>query len=595
MPGKSTQTQSPQDLIRQAEQALDQAAASIASQQPRHQITAARLFVQAGDNLHALSALNNLDSSQLNDREFIDYSLFHSELALTEDNFFLARRLLSDSRLSALQATMKPDEQKQWLQLRGDLFALLGEDQKSIRAYITLSHLATGQPERLEIHNKLWQVLTNIPQQTLEALLTSEEDETLKGWYSLANISRETQSDVRLQLSYVEQWRQQWPTHPAAYALPSGLSAAKQVVSALPAKIALLLPMQGPLAQAGATIRDGFLAAWYDSQQHNQGSAPATVFYDTSNQHITDVYQQAVTQGAEIIIGPLQKEHVQALLLLGDLPVPTIALNYIDTADQALPQNLYQFGLSTTDEARQIAERAWIEGQRTALAIVPDTNWGLRALETFRAEWEARGGKVHVSEPYRDDIVDFAPLLKPSLHITHSEERAGRLERLLGKPLIHTPRRRQDLDMVFMAAYPDQARQIKPTLDFLFARDLQVYGTSQLFSGEDNPGRNRDLQGIRFSAMPWTLPGTTAERLQPPSTLHPLYRHMFALGIDAYHLHQWLEPLTNLPGTKLFGSTGSLQIGNNQKITRQQPWAEFRAGKVRSAQQLVASKQEPPE
>jgi len=183
--------------------------------------------------------------------------------------------------------------------------------------------------------------------------------------------------------------------------------------------------------------------------------------------------------------------------------------------------------------------------------------------------------------------VDFAPLLKPSLHITHSEQRASRLKRLLGKSLSYTPRRRQDLDMVFMAAYPDQARQIKPTLDFLFARDLQVYGTSQLYSGKKDPGRNRDLEGIRFSAMPWTLPGGASEKLQPASDLHPLYRPMFALGIDTYYLHQWLTQMSRFPNTQLFGSTGTLQLSSKNTVIRQQPWAVFRGGKVRLAQRLT--------
>ena len=395
---------------------------------------------------------------------------------------------------------------------------------------------------------------------------------------------------MRRQLEYLNQWRTDWPTHPAASTLPSGLNTVSTIVSELPTRIALLLPAHGPLAQAGATIRDGFLAAWYESYEQSN-SAPKTLFYDTSeNIPITELYQRAIADGAEIIIGPLQKDKVQELLSLPELPVPTIALNYIDLPAGHLPKNLFQFGLSTTDEARQIAERAWIEGQRTALAIVPNSSWGERVLETFRREWEAKGGTLHVAEPYSDNVVDFAPLLKPGLHINHSDQRAERLGRVLGKKLDYTQRRRQDLDMVFMAAYPDQARQIKPTLDFLFARDLQVYGTSQLFSGEDNPGRNRDLEGVRFSAMPWTLPGATAGKLQPSSDLHPLYRHMFALGIDAYHLHQWLSQLTSMPGTLLFGSTGTLQVLANNTISRQQPWAEFKDGTVRSAQQLTTNK-----
>ncbi len=577
-----------QTLTEQAENALSKAAGSIAPQQQLHQLAAAELFIKAGKNDRALAVLGKISPAPLPLGPFVQYTLIYSELAIANDYFFLARELLSNQRIEQNWANLPFQQQQQWLQLRGSIYSLLGEDKKSIQAYIALSELSEASGDKQQAHDQLWVVLSHIPYDQLKTSVSSGEDATLQGWYSLANITRKNQSDLRQQLRDISEWQMLWPDHPAALTPPTSLLSVKQTISNLPQHVAVLLPFQGSLAQAGKAIRNGFLAAWYDVRDR-YGETPLVHFYDTSTEDdISRLYQQAITDGAQVVIGPVEKEKVQQLLNIPELPVPTIALNYIEQASTPLPKNLFQFGLSATDEAKQIADRAWIEGQRTALTITPKSGWGDRTLSAFRERWHEKGGTLIETPPYLMTQSDFAPLLKPVLHIDQSNARKKRLEQLLGRSLTHTARRRQDIDMVFMAAYPNHARQIKPTLDFLFASNLQIYGTSHLYTGISDPGRDRDLEGIRFSAMPWTLPGTTSEKLKPATDLPALYRHIFALGIDAYQLHQWLGHMVREPSTQLFGSTGTLQMNAQGEIEHEQPWAEFRGGKVRSAQQLSA-------
>jgi uncharacterized protein len=577
-----------QTLTEQANNALSQAASSIAPQQQLYQLTAAELFVKAGNAGKALIVLGDISPDPLSPQQFAKYTLTYAELALANDYFFLARQLLSDQRIEQSWQQLSLPQQQLWYQLRGELFSLLGEHKNSIDAYVALSELSPTSQARQEAHDKLWFALNHITHEELEELAITEQDQAILGWFTLTNITRQNQGDVRQQLTLINEWRKNQPDHPASLTPPTSLLSAQQAFSDLPQQVALLLPLQGTLAQAGAAIRNGFLAARYDVLAHH-GETPIIRFYDTTtSDDISSLYQQAVTDGAQLIIGPLQKEKVRQLRHLPKLPVPTIALNYVESPSLSAPKNFFQFGLSATDEAKQIADRAWIEGQRTALSITPNSGWGDRTLSAFRDRWHKKGGTLIESPPYGTSQTDFAPLLKPALHLDHSNARNQRLQQLLGKPLTHTPRRRQDIDMVFMAAYPDHARQIKPTLDFLFASDLKIYGTSHLYAGVKDTGRNRDLEGIRFSAMPWTLPGATNEKLQPATELPALYRHMFALGIDTYHLHQWLALMVQQPDTRLFGSTGTLQLNPQGAIEREQPWAVFRGGKVQSAQQLTA-------
>lgn len=569
-----------------AEQELEKAAASITPQRQLHQLKAAELLANAGKSKRTLKVLGTIDGSGLPDDRYGDFVLIYAKLSQQAEQYFEARDLLADSRMTAIAFRLPLEQQRQWLKMRGNLFSLLGEDENSIKSYLRLSELTPDPQERMNAHEQIWQVLTHISGEYLTTLQASETDQILQGWYSLASVVRSGQGDISQQLAQISRWQSLWPSHPAALSPPQSLLALQQVADTLPTHIAVLLPFEGSLAQADKTIRGGLLAAWYEARS-NGGKAPQISFYDTStNDDIMALYQQAISEGAELVIGPVQREKVEQLLALPELPVPTIALNYLENQQAASPSNFFQFGLSVSDEARQIADRAWVEGQRTALAVTPNSSWGERALTAFRQRWAEHGGDLIEAPAYGTAQSDFTPLLKPVLNIDQSEERRKRLQQLLGKNLTFTPRRRQDLDMVFMLAYPDQARQIKPTLDFLFASDLQIYSTSQLYSGVQDPGRNRDLESIRFSAMPWTLPGGGDDKLQPATELPAIYRHMFALGIDAYHLHQGLQQMLLLPETRLSGSTGTLQLGEQGAITRQQPWAEFRNGRVRQSQQL---------
>ena len=79
--------------------------------------------------------------------------------------------------------------------------------------------------------------------------------------------------------------------------------------------------------------------------------------------------------------------------------------------------------------------------------------------------------------------------------------------------------------------------------------------------------------------MPWTLPGHLANELKPDRRLHTAYRHLYAVGHDAFLLHRNLNDLQSEQAMPLFGATGILSLSEGV-IVRQQKWAEFRRGKV---------------
>jgi outer membrane PBP1 activator LpoA protein len=294
---------------------------------------------------------------------------------------------------------------------------------------------------------------------------------------------------------------------------------------------------------------------------------------------ILEVYKQAVDDGMEMVIGPMRQSEVKTLIASGDLPVPTLTLNRIDTIESTQIKNLFQFGLSTVDELTQIADRAWKKGYKNILMIAPENSWGKRSSEFFNQYWTNKGGSLTENVLYPLSVNDFTKFLKKPFHIDLSEQRGLAIKRFINSRVNYTARRRQDIDLVVMLGYPIKARQIKPALDFLYASNIPVIGTSHIYNGIEQIALDRDLSGVEFSSMPWALSGQLPVDLEPEIQLHTAYRQLFSLGHDSFLIARNLNTIEETQSLPIFGSTGLLSLKNGT-ITREQKWAKFVRGKA---------------
>ncbi len=343
-------------------------------------------------------------------------------------------------------------------------------------------------------------------------------------------------------------------------------------------RIVLMLPLYGPYAQSGKAIRDGFLAAYY--QTPNNLNTPTLRIVDTSGDQVVSLYKQAVADGADFVVGPLNKEDGTALIHAG-LTVPTLLLNTLPLTGPI--SNLYQFGLSPEDEARQVADKAWHDGHKNILIIAPDQDWGHRTASAFLAAWQAYGGQS-LGEMYYDSSVKMAPQIAKLLQIDRSTERAKNLQHMIAQPNMRsTLYRRQDIDMIFLVAMPEMARQIRPLINFYYAGNIPIYATSHIYSGIPNPGLDQDLNGILFCAIPWEIssqslsPDLQAIRQQVKTYWPKNYAQnpqLFALGADSYRLALLLLA-NHTPGQTYEGATGRLTLSPNQVWVRDLPWAQM--------------------
>lgn len=349
----------------------------------------------------------------------------------------------------------------------------------------------------------------------------------------------------------------------------------------MPQHIALLLPITGALSQQANAVRNGFFAAYYQDKQ--QGSAPLVKVYDTSHGNITAIYQEAIQEGANFVVGPLTKEDLSQLVNAKALSVPTLALNTLD-ADNSRIANLYQFGLSPIDEAMQAAKKIEMDGHHRVIIIRQAGDWSNRIVDAFAKQWQADGG--HVVEQFTfASISDLNNGIPRLLNIEDAQHRAKFLQYVVREKIRFIPRRRKDFDSIFLVAMPDQARQVLPLLRFYYAGGVPVYATSLIYSGKPGTSTDYDLSGVMFDDMPWVLqananlPANLADIRQGIRTLWPTsydqLQRLYALGVDAYQIIPNLDKLSNTSQNSLIGATGQLYLLPNQHLYRQLEWAKI--------------------
>ncbi len=197
-------------------------------------------------------------------------------------------------------------------------------------------------------------------------------------------------------------------------------------------------------------------------------------------------------------------------------------------------------------------------------------------LEAFQQAWLEQGGTLLAAEPLAEPV-ELADQIADLLQLRESETRQR------GMSSAAAPTRRSDVDFLFLAATPQQAQQVKPTLAFQYAGDLPVYATSHLHAATGNRSQYQDLEGIRFAETPWLLQPTAPLRQrvtqQWPAADGSLGR-LYAMGADAYLLATRLPQMLAIPSTEVDGLSGTLLLTPSRRVERHLPWAEFQGGRV---------------
>lgn len=551
-----------------------------ATEQQQRLLTAATLFLNAQAYAKALETLNRIDTAKLDRALRGDYLVAVTDAALGAGNVEAAWLAVSRpaSGQLALAEGLPASDHARVGERRARVLEKRGQYADAIRERVLADALLSTEGRR-DNALALWSSLQKVDRGNL-AQLQRQPDTVLAGWASLAAAWRESADSPVMRSQRLHAWMEANAAHPAAASPPAGVAQALATaveIPAGPATIALLLPQHGKLAAAGTAIQRGFLAAWFQARE-NGLPAPSLQFFDSSRSDFLATYDAAVAAGAQLVIGPLEKENLRLLLTRPQLPVATLALNYPDS-DSATPGGLFFLGLAGEDEAAQVARESLARGLSRAAILYPDAEWGQRIAREFETVFSRSGGRVAARSSYAN-ASDYGDVVKRLLDPASSIQRHRRLVNLLGADIRFEARRRQDIDTLLLVANTPQAVQLAPAIRFHYGNDLPTVATSHINSQRD-ANASGDLDGIRFVEMPWIVNEDSPLRLRVADTWTGIDERLFrlyALGIDALRVGEQL-PLLGGSGYRIEGATGVLTLGAGGRIGRELQWMTFRGQK----------------
>jgi outer membrane PBP1 activator LpoA protein len=465
--------------------------------------------------------------------------------------------------------------------LKADAWFQLDEPARAVDLYMQRENWLDDDAGLERNRQRLWAGLgVSDAQQLREAALVAS-DPTARGWLSLGLLAVSTGQQGIGWGNGVVRWQDANPTHPASGVL-AGLALPDRELVDYPRQVALLLPLSGNNASAGKAIQNGFFGAYFSAAESLQDDQLIRVYDATAPGGASAAYSRAVEDGAEFVVGPLLRSNVTELGAEGLLPVPVLSLNYLPDNIEA-PSGFYQFALAPEDEARSAAARAIADGAQHAVAMYPNNDWGRRVAAGFADEFAAGGGELLAHRSYQPSGQDFSAEIEGLMGLSQSVQRYQRLRANIGGPLQFDPRRRQDVDAIFLAADAKAGRLIKSQLKFHYSGDLPVYATSFVYSMD---GRSdSDLNGVMFADTPWII--------EPPSWISDfpeIYRQywpgekrltrLHAMGYDAYQLVAALYSSQGALRDDIVGATGRLYIAADGRVHRKLAWARFERGQL---------------
>ena len=503
--------------------------------------------------------------------------------------------LYSSDPEAALQALPAPTEvespfhRARVYETRAQSYRALQDPDNDLTARIELEKLLDTDDKVDKNHGQIWQLLTTQPLSVLRSMTTNVRGDSYQGWIELALAHAESGVNSQRRATVLKQWQDRFTDHPANLRFVENLYQPNRfggftVAGESIDQIAVLLPLSSPAtATISGAIRDGLIAAY--QQTRSQQRRPVLRFYDVGDNpaYVRTAYENAIADGADAVIGPLRKQAVAAVVTQRNIPVPTITLNSVEAAHSATAiSNIIQFGLAPEDEARAAASRAVALQLHNAIVLQADDSRGDREARAFQDAMFAYGNDVvHVAVLPKDQY-DFSEQIRDALMITQSDQRFRALSRTIGEKLFFEPSIRTDVDIIFLAITSEQARSVRPQLDFFRAMNIPRFGTSRIAAIDDDIRANRDLNTIFYTDAPWVLRESLHNDPLRQNILANFpaadgaYAKLYALGVDAFNLITHLDSLSG--GQRFAGYTGDLELTADGRIRRYLDWAQYQDG-----------------
>ncbi len=546
-----------------------------------YQLSATGALIKSHKIDLARELIDSLPHRKLNGDQYTLKAIYEAQISLRKNDLKNAHAKLSINISSKTSKSVLA----QFHETRAIVLHLKKEYFAAVKERLLLNSYLDDPREISMNYQNIWQNLSQLSPSELHTYRIDNTN-TFTAWLELAIISKTMlENIVNFEIS-MTRWQQRYPRHPALFEIVPRLVSNK--LTSQPSQVALLLPFSGKYNDVSIAIREGFMAARYESRDNK----PIVKIYDTDAENVVSIYTQAIAEGADFVVGPLQKPAIANLMEQGDITVTTLVLNeHNGDHNVANALSLYgiptviQFGLSPETGAKQVAQRAWFDGHTRAISITTEDERSKRIHDAFASHWQEIGGNLLEQVSIGEDINKLIDPIKRILHIHQSEQRSIDLRHILQRKLKSEARRRHDIDLIFMAVPPAIARQLIPQLRYYGIKDIALYSISNIYTGNVNKREDRDIDGVLFVDMPWVIDQKNEysplkraiERYQKPN--HLAYKRFYAFGIDAYRLISRLAELSLQPTQQYEGKTGYININEEGKAQRRLMWAQFIDGK----------------
>ncbi len=568
------------EYVRAAQEYERAAEAAKGRERQDFKLKSVETLVKAGQIQEALEKIQEIDVAKLDPNLHARRSILEAQIVSHAGSHEEAIRLLDKAQN---QRNLDPTLLAEIYRVRAEAELALGDPVGAVKNFIVREQYIVAKDAITENQLQLWRILTSLSRAELRRQAESTTDPVLAGWIELAVKAIENAGRSGPLANAIDFWEKTHPDHPASEQLLRTLTSTKPGLIGRVDRIALLIPLSSPYEVAAKAVRDGVLAM---DAANSDPDKPKIMIYDIGDDpsQAPDYYRQAVRDGAQLVIGPLGREAVEQVVRKAKLSIPALLLSHTQEDNEPLPGHIFQFGLPPEQEARQVAERAYLDGHRQAAVLYAESDWGKRILNAFINHWQQLGGILLTSVPYKPSDTDHSRAIKQLLNISHSEARKRTLAARLGLKLKFQSRRREDVDFIFLAADAKRGRLLKPQLNYHQALHIPVYATSHIFTGKDDQRRDTDLDGVMFGDMPWMLVsnGRIPELRRVLQGNWP-YAHsqldrLFALGMDSYAIIPHLNRISSENAVRFSGVTSGLSLGRDGRLHRQLLWARFRRG-----------------
>ncbi|MGR6981072.1 penicillin-binding protein activator [Testudinibacter sp. P27/CKL/0425] len=538
------------------------------TEKDNYQLLAARVLLTENKMRQAevlLASLQGLDKEQTLDKNLLQAQIYANKRA--NSNATAALQGVAFNQLSNSQKARYYITQAKIASNQNNLT-------EAVRSLVFADQVITDTERKQQNINNIWKLLRSGNATTLRNIAPESGDIALNGWLSLINAYNSNISQPENLRNAVQSWRTAYPSHSAAYLLPTEIQDALNYQQVALNNIALLLPTSGNAQLIGSTIKRGFDDA-------RGGSAVQVTTYDTTTTPISDIIAQAKASGAQALVGPLIKNNVDSMLTSDTSGLQVLALN--STANAQPIANVCYYGLSPEAEARSAADKVWNDGVRNPLVIVPQNDLGQRTASAFNLRWQQLAATDATTQFYNTPN-DILAALQNGLGNSQSEQRSETIAAITGANVQTSGYTREDIQALYIVANSGELLDIKNTINnSAYGRGLKLYASSRSNSPNNGPDYRLTMEGLKFSDIPFLSDTQNSQYSQIASATGGDYSMMrlYAMGSDAWLLINKFNELRQIPGYTINGLTGKLSADNGCNIDREMTWFEYQGGRVR--------------